>query len=388
LARAARFSTRIDLAAFGLFIVLALVAAAAPATMREPVARTMRRTVVVPLVGLQRGAERWRAAWLASERETLQRDSLALKAFEVPVLQAENQRLRKLLGLGSRLEWGFVPAEALRTTTRRDPLDLTLTAGSNAGVEPNSPVVAPEGLVGVVLSVDPRQCVAMTFTNREFAVSAMTADGSAFGIIYPHAPAGVERPERYMLEMRGVPFRNTVAPKTLVYTSGLGGRFPRGIPIGTVVQEIKTAETWARTYLVRPAVNPADVSPVMILYPRRAAEGVEGVWALGTATDSAIRAVAAAGDSMARADSAAIVAAKRRVLDSLARAGLPITDTTAARPPTDTAVGRPRVDTTPAARPRPQQTRPSPVRPPARAGATTTAVPAQPAGPPPSPPRR
>jgi rod shape-determining protein MreC len=388
LARAARFSTRIDLAAFGLFVILALVAAAAPATMREPVARTMRRTVVVPLVGLQRGAERWRAAWLASERETLQRDSLALKAFEVPVLQAENQRLRKLLGLGSRLEWGFVPAEALRTTTRRDPLDLTLTAGSNAGVELNSPVVAPEGLVGVVLSVDPRQCVAMTFTNREFAVSAMTADGSAFGIVYPHAPAGVERPERYMLEMRGVPFRNTVAPKTLVYTSGLGGRFPRGIPIGTVVQEIKTAETWARTYLVRPAVNPADVSPVMILYPRRAAEGVEGVWAVGTATDSAIRAVAAAGDSMARADSAAIVAAQRRVLDSLARAGLPMTDTATPRAPTDTGAGRPRVDTTPAARPRPQQPRPLPVRPPARTGATTTAVPAQPAGPPPTPPPR
>ncbi len=58
MARAARFSTRIDLAAFGLLIILALVAAAAPATMREPVARAMRRTVVVPLVGLQRGAER------------------------------------------------------------------------------------------------------------------------------------------------------------------------------------------------------------------------------------------------------------------------------------------------------------------------------------------
>src|SRR5918998_1084577 len=138
-----------------LFTTLWGAAGAAPATMREPVARTMRRTVVVPLVGLQRGAERWRAAWLASERETAQRDSLALKAFEVPVLLSENQRLRKLLGLGSRLDWGFIPADALHATTRPDPLDLILTAGSNAGVDPNSPVVAPEGLVGVVLNVDP-----------------------------------------------------------------------------------------------------------------------------------------------------------------------------------------------------------------------------------------
>ncbi|MFN2567858.1 MAG: rod shape-determining protein MreC [Gemmatimonadaceae bacterium] len=385
MARAARFSTRIDLAAFGMLIILALVASAAPASMREPVARTMRRTVVVPLIGLQSGAEKWRAAWLASARETAQRDSFALRAFEVPVLQSENQRLRKILGLASRLESGFVPAEALRTTNRRNPFELTLTAGSRAGVDENSPVVAPEGLVGVVLSVDPTQSVAMTFNNSEFAVSAMTADGSAFGIVYPHAPTGPESPERYMLEMRGVPFRNTVQPNTLVYTSGLGGRFPRGIPIGTVVREIKTPETWARTYVIRPAVNPADVGAVMILYPRRAAEGVENVWAMGTATDSAIRAVVAAGDSMARADSNAIIAARRRMLDSLARAGLPIPDSSAPPPrpqPTQPTATRP----TPT---RPTPTQPIPTRPPARAGATTTAVPATPPGPPPpAPPRR
>lgn len=378
MARAARFSTRIDLAAFGLLILLALIAAAAPATMREPVARVMRRTVVVPLVGLQRGAERWRAAWLASERETLQTDSAALKAFQVPVLQSENQRLRKLLGLGSRLDWGFIPADALHATTRPDPLDLILTAGSNAGVDPNSPVVAPEGLVGVVLSVDPTQSVAMTFTNKDFAVSAMTVDGSAFGIVYPHLSSSGDRPERYLLELRGVPFRNTVAPGTLVYTSGLGGRFPRGIPIGTVIQEMKTPESWARTYLVRPAVNPAEVANVMILYPRRAAEGVENVWAMGAATDSAIRAVAAAGDSMSRADSAAVTAARRRMLDSLARAGLALPDTGVATPRTQTAP--------PTARP--QTTQPTTPRPAPRAGATTTAVPARPAEPPPAPPRR
>jgi rod shape-determining protein MreC len=369
-ARAARFSTRIDLAAFGLLIILALIAAAAPATMREPVARVMRRTVVVPLVGLQRGAERWRAAWLASEGERAQSDSLALKAFEVPVLRSENERLRKLLGLGGRLNWGFVPADALHATTRPDPLDLILTAGSNAGVEPNSPVVAPEGLVGVVLSVDPTQSVAMTFTNKDFAVSAMTVDGSAFGIVYPHLTAEEDRPERYLLELRGVPFRNTVAPNTLVYTSGLGGRFPRGIPIGTIVRELKTPESWARTYLVRPAVNPAEVGNVMILYPRRATEGIENVWTMATATDSAIRAVASAGDSLARMDSAAVAAARRRMLDSLARAGLALPDTGARTP-------------------RPQQpAQPAPTRTPPRAGATTGVTPARPAEPPPAPPRR
>jgi rod shape-determining protein MreC len=336
--------------------------------------------VVVPLVGLQRGAERWRAAWLASEGDTRKADSLALQAFSVPVLQNENQRLRRLLGLASRLDWGFVPAEALNVANRAERFTLTLTAGSNAGVDVGSPVVAPEGIVGVVISSDPTMSVAMTFAHPDFRVSAMTADGSAFGIVSARLTGDPDAPERYLLQLRGVPIRNTVKPNTLVYSSGLGGRFPRGIPIGTVIQEIKTPETWARTYVVRPAVNLAEVSAVMVLFPKRAAEGIESVWAMGTATDSAIRAVAAAGDSMARADSLAVVLARRRALDSLARAGLG----------PDSAGAAARAQPAPPVAPTPTQRAPAgapPARSPARAGATTTATPAPTTRPPAPPPR-
>ena len=60
--------------------------------------------------------------------------------------------------------------------------------------------------------------------------------------------------------MRGVPFRSTLKPGAVVYSSGLGGIYPRGIPVGVVLGEIKTAEAWARTYLLRPAVNPAEIT--------------------------------------------------------------------------------------------------------------------------------
>ena len=39
--------------------------------------------------------------------------------------------------------------------------------------------------------------------------------------------------------------------------------------IGLVLGEIKTTEAWARTYLLRPAVNPAELTSVMILTPKR-----------------------------------------------------------------------------------------------------------------------
>ena len=92
----------------------------------------------------------------------------------------------------------------------------------------------------------------------------MSADGSAFGIVQPHVTtparrgAGVSRSERYLLEMRGVPFRATLKPGAVVYSSGLGGIYPQGIPDrASCSTRSRRRKSWARTYLLRPAVNPA-----------------------------------------------------------------------------------------------------------------------------------
>ena len=326
MARTGRISSRTDVLLFGVCVLLSLLAMVLPVRLREPVASALRRTLVAPLLQLQEGSERWRAAYLSSQREELKRDTLALAAARVPTLENENDRLRKLLGLGSALKWGFIPAEALQGRGRAEDFTVTLSAGSNAGVRERSLVVAPEGVVGLVQTVDPTLSLAILFAHPDFRVSAMSADGSAFGIVQPHLtgsgssrePAFL-RSERYLLEMRGVPFRATLKPGAVVYSSGLGGIYPKGIPVGVVMGEIKTTEAWARTYILRPAVNPAELSAVMILTPQRAAAGLTNVWAGVGAVDSATRSIVLAGDSLARQAAAAEAAARRAALDSAAR---------------------------------------------------------------------
>jgi rod shape-determining protein MreC len=393
-ARAARYSNRLDIGLFLGCAVAALMIVVLPEDRREPVAETLRRSVVAPLVGMQRGAERLRTAWLESEQRMLRTDTLALQAFQVHALQRENDQLRRLFGLGRSLQWGFVPAEALHPATREGVVTtLTLTAGANAGVQRYNPVLSPDGVVGYIQTVDPTISIAILYSHPDFRASGMTVDGTAYGIVFPRLS---DDAGRYLLEMRGVPLRYEVQPGTLVLTAGLGGTFPKGIPIGRVIREISTPEVWTRTYLLQPSVNPTQLGAVIIMNAARSARGVESVWRNVPAVEGAVRRLVTAADSLARRDSltrqtaraAAVADSIRRANpapandstrpDSAARTTAPrrFTPAPAARPRTDTAT--PRRDSTPQSivgppappdtaaarpRPRPDTVRPDTVRP-------------------------
>jgi rod shape-determining protein MreC len=345
LARAVRSNNRTDLILLLACALVALLARALPDTMRDPTAMALRRTFLSPMVMLQEWAESSRRSMSLAPARIATRDSVSMKAMTAASLEAENERLRQLIGLGTRLKWGFVPAEALHGRGIRDESNVILSAGSRAGIDRFSPVVAPEGLVGVVDAVDPTMSHAMLWTNPDFRVSAMSADAAAFGIVQAHLASATGG---YLLELRGVPFRATLKPGALIVSSGLGGVWPRGIPVGTVLSEIKTSEAWARTYLLRPAVFPADVYNVMILRPERVAKGFDGVWPSVAAADSAAQRIVVAGDSAVKQAALAEAAARKAVMDSVAAAQPPLRDSTGAIIPRPVPRPRPPVarDTT------------------------------------------
>jgi rod shape-determining protein MreC len=269
-----RIGTRLDTVLFLACLLLALTALALPEGLRAPLASGLRRTVLFPLLTLQRQSAR-----AAEYRERLgalraERDSLALRAVDAPVLLAENARLRALLGLGERLGHGFVTAEVLHQAGVSDGLTLVLSAGANRGVEPLAPVITPEGLVGLVYAVDPATSVVLAWTHPEFRASAVVAGTAIHGIV---AARGGEAGE--VMEFRGVPYRERLAPGTRVVTSGLGGVFPRGVPVGTVEAVASESAGWERTYLVRAAVHPADARHVMVLARSRATDSLEAAFA-------------------------------------------------------------------------------------------------------------
>lgn len=260
-----RYTTRGDTLVFLGCVALSLVAMSLPAGARDPLASGLRRTVLLPFLKLQNQSELLRTSRTRFAQVVAERDSAVLATAFQGELRAENVRLRALLGLGTRLGSGFVPAEVLHQATPTDPLTVVISAGTRQGVRQLAPVVSPEGLLGIVSATDGGTSVVATWAHPDFRASGMAADGSVFGILAPHGAGG---PGVWLLELRGVPYRQVVPTGTMILTSGLGGVLPRGLPVGTVVG-IASETEWERTYLVRPAVPPGGVSHVMVLGTRR-----------------------------------------------------------------------------------------------------------------------
>jgi len=257
-----RSYTRRDTVMFVACLILSFVGLFSPTAWGMGIAASLRETVLQPLIWLQARAEEGKTSRERFRAVTLQRDSASHLAQGLPSLLAENERLRQLLALSRRLPGGYVGAEVLHQSQATDGRTLLLNAGARDGVAAFDPVVAPEGLLGVVLSASEQTSIVMTWAHPEFRVSAFTVNGNAAGVV---APSPSSDGGEGALEFRGVPYRDSVPVGTLVLSSGLGGVYPKGIPVGTVTGVAREQAGWERVYRLQPTANPGSAAHVLVL---------------------------------------------------------------------------------------------------------------------------
>ncbi len=245
---------------------LSLLGLFLPSSVGLAIASNLRDSAFTPLIWLQARAEDGRTSKARFRAVVAQRDSAAFAAQFVPAISAENRQLRGLLGLRNRLTTPYVAAEVLHQSTPTDGRMLLVHVGGR--VDTFEPVIAASGLIGVVWSGGDAQATVMTWAHPEFRVSASSPDGRVFGMVAPSAGGSASETS---LEFRSTSYRDTLPVGTPIISSGLGGVYPRGIPLGTVLGIAREQAGWERVYRMRPAANPSSVSDVMILRAPRAA---------------------------------------------------------------------------------------------------------------------
>lgn len=260
-----RLASRRDTLAFVICITLAIAARMAPAGVQQSLGAAIRSTVVAPFLGLEAQVLSVKEARINLAVIIAERDSAVVQAFAARALAQENTQLRGLAQLSSRLPMSHVTAEVLNQSGPTERFTFLLSKGRDDGVVPRAPVVAPEGLLGVVQTVDASTSVAIGWPHPDFRVSAVAEDESIFGIV---ASFGSDGPNAMVLQLVGVPYGEEVPSGTVIYTSGQGGVdgvYPPGVPIGVVLSGVEEQAGWSATYAVRPAVRPEMVSHVIVL---------------------------------------------------------------------------------------------------------------------------
>ncbi len=259
----------------GVFLILAFSTLFLSAPTQQTISRALQLTALAPFVSVQRRLELARLRGEQVDSILVRIDSLSSMLSTHSALIDENRTLRTLLGLAQRAGPSYLPATVLRPGTPGSESMFIVDVGRDDGVSDGAPIVAPYGLVGVVREARPRNAVGMDWTNPDFRVSAMLENGTAYGIV--ERRAGRFREEDRLI-LHGIPFNESVRDGTLVVTSGSGGVFPRGIPVGRIDGLAESLSEWSKSYWLTPAVEPSSATHVLVL---RADVGddVTEVWA-------------------------------------------------------------------------------------------------------------
>ncbi len=258
--------------ALGIVALVGLILFSLPESMTSRVKLAITG-LFLPLFGLSESTQSVarRAGNSVVPREDLVRELEQLRAekqkLEFNLLQAreagrENERLRKQAGFPATSPWKLRPARVIA----RDPANWWRTVfvdvGSKDGVRVDMPVITPEGLAGRVSAVGTTRSQVVLLGDQNCRVGALVKETAENGIVVPYASDPTIVTLTYLSRSSTAKSGQAIVtsglelkPGNQVLSSGLGGVFPKGIPIGEIVDVRNVGFGLYQEARVRLAVN-------------------------------------------------------------------------------------------------------------------------------------
>lgn len=156
---------------------------------------------------------------------------LKSQAIQNSAIARENDKLHSLLGWQQTVPWKL----KLANVVMRDPANWWLTVqidlGSRDGIRENMPVITESGLVGRISSVGYARSQIVLIGDPNCRVSATVENAARdMGVVIANSPVDTS-----IVNLTYLASGANLKPGQGVVTSGLGSIFPKGIPIGQIV---------------------------------------------------------------------------------------------------------------------------------------------------------
>lgn len=212
---------------------------------------------------------------LVTDNERLRAQNLTLlsRTQKFAALLHENVRLRELLESSSEFGETVVGADVLAIETSPSARQIVIDKGSRHGAYVGQPIVDAYGVLGQIVQTSPFTSTALLITDIEHATPVQINRTGLRAISV--GTSGIDQ-----LHLSFIPTNADVKVGDLVVTSGLGGRFPAGYPVGDVTAvEIDHGEPFARI-VVTPSAQVSRAREVLLVWPEPKEDEIEKISAM------------------------------------------------------------------------------------------------------------
>jgi rod shape-determining protein MreC len=171
-------------------------------------------------------------------------------------LQA-NERLRKLLDFRAGVPSAMVAAEVIGQDPSGWFRSVTINKGERDGIQRGMAVISSEGVIGQVLKAAPRYATVLLLTDYNSAIDAIVQKTRARAI--------VEGKGENLCRLKYLLRTEEVQIGDVIITSGLGGNFPKGLVIGTVMKVEKKGHGIFQYAELAPGVDLSRLEEVLVI---------------------------------------------------------------------------------------------------------------------------
>ena len=198
---------------------------------------------------------------IAENEELREKNSeLETQLRELEKIKADNNTLKEYMNLSEKYSsYDTVPAYVINKDVSNYSSTLILNVGAKDGITENMTVIADKGLVGHVISVAEKTCKVQVIIDSASTVSSMISTTSESII----CKGTLDNDQ--ILRASYIPTGAELIQGDNVYTSGVGGIYPKGIIIGTIKEIITTSNITDRYAIVETSVDFSKVDSVLVI---------------------------------------------------------------------------------------------------------------------------
>ncbi|MDD5942222.1 rod shape-determining protein MreC [Fibrobacter sp.] len=219
------FSQRHGIVAFVFFLVLGLLMRQAPLPIRESIVTTAVSTLYFPAQRIVSAVGHYKSIVLENEQLKEENARLRQETYHAREGLQELARLHTLVRFDDKWDYPIVTSRVVGHNPGRFLTTMVINRGTEHGVHENMPVFSMNGLVGKVSKATLNHSRVQLLVDPNLKLSVMDRKTRVVGFL--ESMDGVR-----LTAM--VPTHAGIRPGDTLITSGLGGIFPKGIPVGTV----------------------------------------------------------------------------------------------------------------------------------------------------------